>query len=119
MAVQATTAAPDPEFEGVDEHVAFQLALDGGATVSCTTSFAAHYDDHLRVVGSEGSIRVEPAYGNSVDREVRVDREAGDLSFTVAGVDELIEEFDYFANSALSGPLPNRTAGTGSQTSAS
>ena len=76
VAVQATTHAPDAAFEGVDEHVAFQLTFPEGATASCTASYDAQQADRLRLVGTEGQVAVQPAFDAGVNPTVTLERGA-------------------------------------------
>ncbi len=104
--VQATAASPDAGFEEVDEHVAFQLEFPDGMTASCTASYGAYAENRLRVVGTEGSVEVDPAYDAALPRTVRVRREGTDLTVTESGADEVREQFDYFAHCVRAGETP-------------
>ena len=106
IAAQATTSAPDDEFEGMDEHVAFQLEFPGDATASCTASYSAQADDRLRLVGTEGEVAMSPAFNSEIHPTLEI--EAGDERAEYAGpyVNEVAEEFDYFAHCVLTGADP-------------
>ncbi|UPW00178.1 Gfo/Idh/MocA family oxidoreductase [Halorussus gelatinilyticus] len=107
VAAQATTSAPDAEFEGVDEHVAFQLEFPEGATASCTASYRAQADDRLRIVGTEGQAALNPAFDSEIRPELTL--EVGDerVAYTGPYVNEVAEEFDYFAHCILTDARPD------------
>ncbi|WP_435177824.1 D-xylose 1-dehydrogenase Gfo6 [Halorussus sp. AFM4] len=106
IAAQATTSAPDAAFEGLDEHVAFQLEFPGGTTASCTASYNAQGDDRLRLVGTEGQVELNPAFDSEI--QPTLDVEIGDerAEYTGSYVNEVAEEFDYFAHCVLTGADP-------------
>ncbi|SEH16661.1 xylose dehydrogenase (NAD/NADP) [Natronorubrum sediminis] len=99
--IYATTHSSGDPFERVDEHVAFQLEFDTGATASCTASFDAHASSRLEIVGTEGMISIASPFGGVVPQDMIV--ESGDLRMEYTGVpvDEVGEEFDYFGYCVL------------------
>lgn len=96
--VLATTATQHEAFEGVEEHAAFQLVFPSGMTASCTTSFHAHQASSLHLLGTEGRIRIEAPFGGYVPHDIHVEWGDVEMQYTDPVVDEVIEEFDYFAN---------------------
>ncbi|QSW97762.1 D-xylose 1-dehydrogenase Gfo6 [Haloterrigena alkaliphila] len=104
--VYATTHSSGPPFDAVDEHVAFQLEFESGATASCTASFDAHASSQLELVGTSGKIHVESPFGGVVPQEMVV--ESGDVRMEYTGppVDEVREEFDYFGYCVLTETTP-------------
>jgi predicted dehydrogenase len=106
IAVQATTAAPGDKFNGIDEHVAFQLVFPDDVTASCTASFSAHRESYLHVIGTEGRIHITNAFGSAASREISLERNDMRLELTGPTVNEVIEEFDYFATNVLTGSIP-------------
>ncbi|APX97154.1 D-xylose 1-dehydrogenase Gfo6 [Natronorubrum daqingense] len=104
--IYATTHSSGEPFERVDEHVAFQLEFDTGATASCTASFDAHASSRLEIVGTEGMISIASPFGGVVPQDMVV--ESGDLRMEYTGVpvDEVREEFDYFGYCVLTGTDP-------------
>ena len=88
-------------FEDVDdEHVTAQLEFPSGATAACHASFNAFSENRLRIVGTSGRVEIDPVFNVQVDRELRVETDDG--VFTIStGVDEIVEEFDYFASVIL------------------
>lgn len=103
IAVSAETTSSGPPFDRVEEHAAFRLAFSGGTTASCTASFGAHPDSRLQVLGTDGQLLVRSPFGGDVSQELVAERGEVHVSYTGPTVDEVREEFDYFANCALSG----------------
>ena len=103
LTVQATTGSTGAPFDRVEEHVAFQLTFPGDATASCTASFDAHPDSRLQVLGTEGQLLIRAPFGGDVSQELVVERGETHTKYTGAPVDEVREEFDYFAHCVLTG----------------
>ncbi|WP_336343847.1 D-xylose 1-dehydrogenase Gfo6 [Halalkalicoccus ordinarius] len=103
LAVQATTSSGAVPFDRVEKDVAFQLTFPGGATASCTASFDAHPDSRLQVLGTEGQLLIRAPFGGDVSQELVVERGETHTEYTGAPVDEVREEFDYFAHCILAG----------------
>ena len=97
----------------MDEHVSFQLSFPEGATATCTASFNGHPDSRLQVLGTEGQMLIEAPFGGIVPQDITLER--GDMRTEYVGqpVDEVTEEFDYFATCVLtqSTPEPNGVEG--------
>jgi xylose dehydrogenase (NAD/NADP) len=106
VAAQATTHTPDETFAGVDQHVAFLLEFPDAVTASCTASYGAQSDDYLRIVGTEGQATMDPAFHAELNPTLTV--EVGDERFEYTGefVDEVAEEFNYFAHCVLTDTTP-------------
>ncbi|WP_137287587.1 D-xylose 1-dehydrogenase Gfo6 [Halorussus salinisoli] len=106
VAARATTHSPDDEFTGVDEHVAFQLEFPDAVTASCSASYRAQADDRLRLVGTEGQAVLNPAFDSESHPTLTV--ECGDerVEYTGPYVNEVAEEFDYFAHCVLADATP-------------
>jgi xylose dehydrogenase (NAD/NADP) len=113
VAVHGTTVSTHKEFADVEEHVSFQLSFPEGVTATCTASFNAHPDSRLQVLGTEGQILIEAPFGGVVPQDITLER--GDMRTEYVGhpVDEVTEEFDYFATCVLteSTPEPNGADG--------
>jgi xylose dehydrogenase (NAD/NADP) len=108
VAVQGATVVEDEAFEAVgDEHAAFTLFYPDGVRATCTASQGAYQSSHLRVTGTEGEIEIDPAFYNRQPRgfRVSVDGETYDVDFEQ--VNQMTEEFDYFAHSLLTGQTPH------------
>ncbi|SEW21239.1 D-xylose 1-dehydrogenase Gfo6 [Natrinema salifodinae] len=104
--VYATTHSSGEPFDAVEEHIAFQLEFERGATASCTASLDAHASSQLDLIGTEGKIHIESPFGGVVPQEMVV--ESGDVRMEYTGppVDEVCEEFDYFGYCVLTDTDP-------------
>ncbi len=99
--VSGEAASPHAGFEDVDdEHVTVQLAFEAGATAACHASFNAYAENRLRVIGTGGRATIEPVFDVAADRELRVETDDGHVAVRT-GIDEMVEEFDYFASAIL------------------
>jgi xylose dehydrogenase (NAD/NADP) len=110
-AVQAAATYETEAFADVaDEHTAFTLHFPDGVFASCTASQNAYQSSHLRITGTEGEIQLDPAFFNRQDRGFRlsVGDERYDLGFEQ--VNQMTEEFDYFAHCLLTGESPHPDA---------
>lgn len=97
----------DPESPRfADEHVHVLAEFHSGVLGEFTASFSGDADSWLEIVGSDGRIRVENAFVPGGERTVRVSTDAGDVEFSDVGLDETVEEFDYFAHCVLTGTPP-------------
>jgi predicted dehydrogenase len=101
VAVWADTTASGPPFDRVDEHAAIQLSFSNGATASCTASFDAHPDSRLQVLGTDGQVLITAPFSGDVSQEVVVERGETHTRYAGPPVDEVREEFDYFAHCIL------------------
>jgi xylose dehydrogenase (NAD/NADP) len=101
--VQADTTSPGPPFDLVEEHGAVLLTFPSGATASCTASFNAHPDSRLQVLGTDGQILIRDPFGGHTAQEIVVERDDTRTEYTGPVVDEVREEFDYFANCVVDG----------------
>lgn len=101
--VAAVTRSPDAAFADVDEHVSVQATFPGALTATFTASFDAQGDSRLEVVGTDGAMVLEWAYAIGARRHLTLVRGHTEASVTVPPVDEVREEFDYFADRVLSG----------------
>ncbi|NHN59013.1 MULTISPECIES: D-xylose 1-dehydrogenase Gfo6 [Halorussus] len=106
VGARATTSAPDDQFEGLDEHVAFQLEFPGGATASCTASYDAQADDRLRIVGTDGQVEMNPAFNSEIHPTLEIGVGDECAAYTGPYVNEVAEEFDYFAHCVLTDTDP-------------
>jgi len=110
-AVHAIEHSPDSPFEGVDEHLSFEVQFDNDALLAATCSQNAYEEGHLHVTGTTGEIVLESAFMSPV--VVRVASDRGDARIAFDDVDEVFEEIEYFAACVLSGrePAPDGTHG--------
>lgn len=107
VSVQGETVSEHEAFdEGVDERGVYTVQFENGVTASCSASFTGSYNDWVEVTGTEGTLRIEPAFWFNVDRELTVDRGDWDVTIGAPSVDEVTEEFDHFGYSVLTGTDP-------------
>ncbi|GAA0246218.1 D-xylose 1-dehydrogenase Gfo6 [Haladaptatus pallidirubidus] len=97
VSAQGTTNSPHEHFSEVDQHVAFEVEFENGVTSACVASQYAAQRSQFTVVGTEGRLSLEPAFFG--ESQLTAD-------FSVEPVDEVAEEFDYFADCLLSGRDP-------------
>ena len=102
VAVQSMLATEHDAFEGLDdERAAFMLDFDGVEMVSTATQ-NAHNDSQLVVTGTEGQIEFRPAFHGEC--RLRIARDGRSVDFDreeFGAVEEMREEFDYFADRLL------------------
>lgn len=103
VAVASRLSSPSEPFAAVpDERSSFLLRLEGDVHMACTSSQNAHADTTLELTGTEGQIRLHPAFhGRCVLHLSR-----GGVTLTLEHDelderDEMREEFDYFADRVL------------------
>jgi xylose dehydrogenase (NAD/NADP) len=102
--VSATVTSEDDAFDRVpDERAAFQLEFPGGIQAACTASQNNHLTGHFRVIGSEGALTLEPSFFDDDGRELRIDVNGATATVDFDPVDQMTEEFDYFADRVLRG----------------
>ena len=87
-----------------DEVAAFSLRFEDDLLATCTASQNAALNSHLRVVGAEGSILIEPAF--HMESSLRVTHGKNTFDVDTPQVDQMEEEFDYFADCLLTGREP-------------
>jgi xylose dehydrogenase (NAD/NADP) len=95
-------------FEGLpDERAAFTVSFPQGVLGSFTASQNVAMDTHLRITGTEGQIVLDPVFFPWTDRgfELSVDGETIDLEWEQ--VNQMTEEFEYFAHCVLEGEEPH------------
>ena len=98
VAVTGNTASTHDAFDAVDETVAFSVEFPGEVYAQCYASHNARQSSGITVTGTEGQVRIEPAFFQDQTRQLHVSRGDGRASVTVEKVDQMREEFDYFAD---------------------
>ena len=97
--VRATARSEDAAFADVpDEHASFEVTFENGTVGQFSTSQNAQLAAGLELIGTDGAVRVAPAF---FDRDpARVELRRGDETEAVSyqPVDGTTEEFAYFAN---------------------
>lgn len=103
--VSGSTASDHDAFDKVDEHATFRLEFPS-MTATCTVSHGAYETSHLRLLGTDGEIRIDPIFHPWERRRVYVDRPSGSVRRSYDQVDQMREEFDYFAYCLLTETAP-------------
>lgn len=98
VAVTGNTASTHDAFDDVDETVAFSVEFPGDVYAQCYASHNARQSSGITVTGTEGQVRIEPAFFQDQTRELHVSRGDGRASVTLDKVDQMHEEVDYFAD---------------------
>ncbi|KYH24412.1 D-xylose 1-dehydrogenase (NADP(+)) 1 [Halalkalicoccus paucihalophilus] len=98
VAVTGTTSSTHDAFDDVDETVSFALRFPNSVTGRCYASHNARQASSITVTGTEGQVRVEPAFFQDQRRTLHVSRGDGRASIELDPVDQMLEEFDYFAD---------------------
>ncbi|UTF52655.1 D-xylose 1-dehydrogenase Gfo6 [Natronosalvus rutilus] len=98
ITVTGTTSSTHDAFADVDETVSFALRFPDDVTGRCYASHNARQASSITVTGTEGQIRVEPAFFQEQRRTLHVSRGDGRASIELEPVDQMLEEFDYFAD---------------------
>ncbi|WP_327053983.1 D-xylose 1-dehydrogenase Gfo6 [Halomicrococcus gelatinilyticus] len=98
VAVSGRTTSTHDAFDDVDETVSFTLEFPDDVSASCYASHNARQSSAITVTGTEGQVRVEPAFFQDQTRELHVSRGDGRASVELSRVDQMREEFDYFAD---------------------
>jgi len=98
VAAIGSTDSTHDAFDEVDETVSFTLRFPDGVTAACFASHNARQASSITVTGTEGQVRVEPAFFQDQTRRLSVSRGDGRAEITVDRVDQMREAFDYFAD---------------------
>ena len=108
VAATATMQSEHQAFSDVpDEHATFSITYDDGTTAACTSSLNAQLSGRFHVIGTEGELTVEPIFLAQTPQTLTLRR--GDRTSTIDSgrrdlmLDEMTEEFDYFADRVLRG----------------
>ncbi|WP_049986167.1 D-xylose 1-dehydrogenase Gfo6 [Halobellus rufus] len=98
VAVTGNVSSTHGAFDEVDETVAFSVEFPGETYGQCYASHNARQSSGITVTGTEGQVSIEPAFFQDQARELHISRGDGRASITVTAVDQMLEEFDYFAD---------------------
>lgn len=98
VAVTGRTASTHAAFDDVDETVSFALEFPTDVYASCYASHNARQSSAITVTGTDGQVRIEPAFFQDQTRELHLSRGDSQSSITLARADQMLEEFDYFAD---------------------
>jgi glucose-fructose oxidoreductase len=106
--VSATMATPpdDPRFAAVEESVSVSLRFPGERLATFTVSFGTESVAFYHVLGTEGALRVDPAYGYTGELKLRL-FQGGEVEARVFEKgDQFAPELDHFAECVLKGRDP-------------
>ncbi|RLM53452.1 gfo/Idh/MocA family oxidoreductase [Halobellus sp. Atlit-31R] len=98
VAVTGNVSSTHDAFDEVDETVAFSAEFPQEVYAQCYASHNARQSSGLTVTGTEGQVRIEPAFFQDRTRKLHVSRGDGRATIAVERVDQMLEEFDYFAD---------------------
>ncbi|MDX1583336.1 MAG: Gfo/Idh/MocA family oxidoreductase, partial [Thermoanaerobaculia bacterium] len=107
LSVSAIAASPDDSrFAEVPETVAVSMRFPGDRLASFTASFGSAGTGSYRVIGTDGDLQLEPAYGYAVEMEHRL-TVGGDTTRTKFDRrDQFAPELIHFSKSVLEGTDP-------------
>jgi predicted dehydrogenase len=88
----------DKRFQEVDGTINATLLFSGGKSAIFTASFAVFERSFYEIVGSKGSIRVEPAYEYAEGLSFILQTEKGKKAYKFKKHDQFAAELDYFSN---------------------
>jgi xylose dehydrogenase (NAD/NADP) len=81
-----------------DEAATFQVRFDDGTLAACSASQHATRSSHLKVVGTDGEVSIEPAFFDRQNRQFELEVGGTRAELDYEQVDQMLEEFDYFAH---------------------
>ncbi|MFB6198725.1 MAG: D-xylose 1-dehydrogenase Gfo6 [Halobacteriaceae archaeon] len=96
IAVCGTTRNPDNRFEGVDQHTSATVVYEGGLLGSFSVSQLSTKEDLLHIVGTEGTMEIDPAFFGDV--KVKIEREDRSQAISFPDTNEIRAQLDYFAS---------------------
>ena len=103
VAVAGRTSSTHDAFDDIDETVSFSVTFPDDVYANCFASHNARQSSGITVTGTEGQVSVEPAFFQDQARRLHVSRGDSEASFTLEKVDQMLEEFDYFADRVRGG----------------
>ncbi|WP_418280787.1 D-xylose 1-dehydrogenase Gfo6 [Halorubrum sp. DTA98] len=105
--VTATFRGSHPAFDDVpDERASFSVSFPDDVVAECAASQNLAKAGELRVIGSAGELVLSPAFYGGEDRELVLRRGTTSASLSARHIDQMCEEFDYFADRVLTGRAP-------------
>jgi predicted dehydrogenase len=90
-------AGNDHRFTSVDEAFAVTLRFSDERVAQFTCSFGAHDRASYQVVGTEGYLTLDNAYGYATDMRLHVEGQHGVKTRTFSKHDQIAAEIEYFA----------------------
>jgi len=108
VGVQSVFGGSHEAFAAVgDEHAAFTLVFPDDVVATCTASQNAHQSSFLRLTGTRGEILLDPAFFDRQPRGFELSRGEVTVEYDFTRVDQMREEFDYFAHCLIAGERPH------------
>jgi xylose dehydrogenase (NAD/NADP) len=98
VAAIGRTKSTHDAFDEVDETASFTLQFPDGVDAHCFVSHNARHASEISVVGTEGRVALQPAFFQDDDRVLHVSVGDTRTSIRFDRVDQMREEFDYFAD---------------------
>lgn len=96
----------DPRFRHADEMTSAILRFPGGRIATFTNSFGAAFRNYFEVVGTEGFLRLDPAFGYSEKLAWRLSAGGKEEIRKFAPSDHFGAQFSYFSDCILNGREP-------------
>lgn len=104
VAVSATMRSSAEAFDRVpDERATFEITFEDGVLAACSASQGAHRSGRFEVIGTDGRLSIDPAFFDDDRRTLVVERAETTAEIDFDPVDQMTEEFDYFADRLLTG----------------
>jgi xylose dehydrogenase (NAD/NADP) len=103
VAVTGRTKSTHDAFDEVDETAAYTLRFPGDVHAQCFVSHNARHGSEVVVTGTEGRVGLRPAFFQDDDRVLHVSTGDTETSVRFDRVDQMREEFDYFADRLRAG----------------
>lgn len=105
-AVNAIEWSPTEPFEAVDENTFFRLEFPDNIVAACSSSHNNYGVSNLRIVGTEGELNLDPIFHMWQPRKLRLAHDKMRTQFSVSEVNQMVEEFEYFAHCLLTDSRP-------------
>lgn len=100
VAAQAMMHSDHPAFDAVpDEHAVFTLEFENGVYATCSASQNARFGSFIEVIGTDGRIRIEPAFQTESEFCLTIGEHTVD--FDTPSANQMTEVFDYVAHGLL------------------
>lgn len=98
VAVSGRLSSTHDAFDEVEESVSYSVTFPDDVYANFFASYNARQSSGITVTGTEGQVRIEPAFFQDQSRQLHISRGVGRASVTLDKVDQMLEEFDYFAD---------------------
>ena len=99
-------AGREPRFAAVDEAFAVTLRFSEERVAQFTCSFGAYDRAAYQVVGTDGYLTLDNAYGYAAEMRLHVEGKHGDKTRTFAKRDQIAAEISYFARCIRDDKVP-------------